>query len=645
MAIGSIGVTRVSHNMRSLSLIESLRRGQVALYSEQNRLSVGRKFLTPSEDPAAAAQTLHMTEILDQREQLVLNVQTGDNLLSAADKALTDVNDLLVEAHAIASQNLGSLAGPDERKAAAEIVSSILDQLVVVANRQFQGRYLFAGRDSGNQPFVHAPGGVAYVGDMGELSVRVSEDELEAVSFSGDEVFGALSGRVGSLVNLDPRLTANTRLEDLAGANNLGVRTGQLILNEEGGAGRFQVDLSTADTMGDVVDLINQAATAAGAALTAALTDDGLQITPGGSPVSIEDTSTGIVAADLGILTPVAQAAPIVGADLNVRLTATTRVDDLMNGAGVNLADGIVIINGAQTVTVDLSGAQTVQDVLNQINNARVDVRAVINDAGDGIDVLNLVSGTSMSVGENGGTTAAELGIRSFDSDTLLSQLNDGRGVENIPGETDFRVIAKDGSTVDVSIDGAETIGDVIDAINDAATNAGVDITASLALVGNGIRIEDGTGGAGNLSVTRLNLSYAMDDLGLGKTVADPAVELVSDDTNLIRAGSVFTALYDLDEALRSNDDRGISMAAEKLNIFMDDMIQVRGVIGARSKSFQDRLTQMDQAKFATEEYLSNISELDYTESITNFQMIQTALQASMMTGSQLMKLSLMDYM
>ena len=32
----------------------------------------------------------------------------------------------------------------------------------------------------------------------------------------------------------------------------MGVRTGQLIITEQGGAGRFQVDLSTADTMGDV---------------------------------------------------------------------------------------------------------------------------------------------------------------------------------------------------------------------------------------------------------------------------------------------------------------------------------------------------------------------------------------------------------
>jgi flagellar hook-associated protein 3 FlgL len=77
----------------------------------------------------------------------------------------------------------------------------------------------------------------------------------------------------------------------------------------------------------------------------------------------------------------------------------------------------------------------------------------------------------------------------------------------------------------------------------------------------------------------------------------------------------------------------------------MEDVTRVRGVIGSRSKGFQDRLTQMEDAKYATQEYLSRIKDLDYAESVTSFQMAQTALQASMMTGSTLMNLSLIDYL
>jgi len=644
MAIGPINITRVSHNMRSLSLFESLQRGQVTLYDEQNRVASGRRYLSPSEDPASAAQVLRMTEILDQREQLVLNVRHGDNLLMAADTALTEANNLLVEAHSIASQHLGTLSDAEQRQAAAELVSAIIDQLVNVGNREYMGRYIFAGRNSGSQPFTYATGGIAYTGDAGQLSVRVGEQELDDVSFSGDAVFGALSGRVGGLVDLNPRLRPETRLEDLDGANQKGIRREHLIIVEEGGAGRFLVDLTEADTMADVVDFINEAATAAGAALTASLTDTGLEITPGGFAVSVTDTSTGLIASDLGVLTPVAQTDPITGADLNVRVTATTPISELMAGAGVDLTDSILIRNGADEVVVELSGAETVQDVLNLINNARVNVRAIINEEGTGIEVINLVSGTSMSIGENGGLTATALGIRSLDRDTPLSELNDGRGVETKEGEDDIRITAKDGSTVDVNLDGAETIGDVIDLINAAATAAGVAIEAGLALVGNGIRIEDTTGGAGELVVSRLNYSYAIDDLGLEQVARGANTEVVSDDTNGIRADSVLSALYDLEHALREDDELGITMAADRLNEFMDDFLEARGVIGARSKGFSDRLTQMEDATYATQEYVSKLRDLDYTEAITRFQPAQVALQASLMTGSRLMSLSLMDY-
>jgi flagellar hook-associated protein 3 FlgL len=644
MAIGPINITRVSHNMRSLSLFESLQRGQVTLYDEQNRVASGRRYLSPSEDPASAAQVLRMTEILDQREQLVLNVRHGDNLLMAADTALTEANDLLVEAHSIASQHLGTLSDAEQRQAAAELVSAIIDQLVNVGNREYMGRYIFAGRNSGLQPFTYARGGIAYTGDAGQLSVRVGAQELEDVSFSGHAVFGALSGRVGGLVDLDPRLRPETRLEDLDGANQKGIRREHLVIVEEGGAGRFLVDLTQADTMADVVDFINDAAEAAGAALTASLTDTGLEITPAGFAVSVTDTSTGLIASDLGVLTPVAQTDPITGADLNVRVTATTPIAELMAGAGVDLTDSILIRNGADEAVVDLSGAETVQDVLNRINNARVNVWAVINEAGTGIEVINLVSGTAMSIGENGGLTATALGIRSLDRDTSLSSLNDGRSVETKEGEDDIRITAKDGSTVDVNLDGVETIGDVIDRINDAATAAGVAIEAGLALVGNGIRIADTTGGAGDLVVSRLNYSYAIDDLGLEQVARGANAEVVSDDTNGVRADSVLTALYDLEHALRENNELGITLAADRLNAFMDDFLEARGVIGARSRGFSDRLTQMENAKYATQEYLSKLRDLDYTEAITRFQSTQVALQASLMTGSRLMSLSLMDY-
>ena len=144
------------------------------------------------------------------------------------------------------------------------------------------------------------------------------------------------------------------------------------------------------------------------------LSETGLVITPGGSDISVADTGTGVLASDLGILTGGTVSTAIIGADLGARLTQLTSVTAVTGSAGLDLASGLVITNGSETATIDISDAATMQDIINEINNADVFVLARINDDRTGIDLFNQVSGTSLSVAENGGTTAADLTTRSY---------------------------------------------------------------------------------------------------------------------------------------------------------------------------------------------------------------------------------------
>ncbi|MCB9850081.1 MAG: hypothetical protein H6817_05190 [Phycisphaerales bacterium] len=645
MAIQSINVNRVSNTLRTDTLLSTLRQSTLSLFTEQNRISSGRQFLAPSDDPGRAARALNLTEILEQQDQLLTNIRHGGNVLDAADSAMAEANDLVNEAHSIASAHIGTLSSADERAAAAEVVASIREQLIAVGNRTFEGRYLFAGRKTDTQPFVNALNGAAFLGDTGDIFTRTDVNELKEINAGGDLIFGALSSSVQGFADLDPRLTADTRLEDLTGATNQGVRLGTFEIVEDGSA-PVTINLTGADTIGDVVDKINAAATDAGASFTAAVTDTGISITPGGPAIIVRNVSTGTTASDLGIVASTATNAVIAGADLGPALTRTTLISDLAGGLGLDLSAGLIISNGELSQTVDLSTAQTVQDVLNAINNAGLYARAEINESGTGINVINTVSGTTMTIGENGGTAATALGIRSFHDGSSLAELNNGQGVRTVAGETDMRITAKDGSTFDVNLDGANTITDVLDAINTAAANAGVAVTAELTDTGNGIRMADATGGAGTLSVSRLNNSFAIDDLGLfNKFASNASTELVGDDVNGARANGLLTALYDLEQAMRSDDSQGMSIAAEDINTHLEQFSKARGIVGARAAAMQDRLTQTENAVFATQELLSEVQDLDYTEAVTKFQQAQTALQASLLTGSQLLNTSLLDFL
>ncbi|HQU41434.1 MAG: flagellar hook-associated protein 3 [Planctomycetia bacterium 21-64-5] len=200
-------------------------------------------------------------------------------------------------------------------------------------------------------------------------------------------------------------------------------------------------------------------------------------------------------------------------------LTDPSASGTLSGGSGVafDQNSGIQIVNGGKTYTVSFAGDKTVEDLLNSINTSGASVLAAINPAGTGINVQSRLSGSDFSIGENGGQTATELGIRTLTSTTPLADLNYGQGVGHTTGG-DFTVQRKDGVTFTVDISSAKTLGDVINLINNNATNtgSGVPVLAQLNSYGNGIELVDNDpSSTAALSVSAVSPSTAAKDLGL----------------------------------------------------------------------------------------------------------------------------------
>ncbi len=650
MAITPINIARVSSSLQTLSLLSSLRNNTLDMFLEQNRLSSGRKLNAPSEDPVGAAKAVQLSQILERQEQILANIRHADGVLTATDVGIQDVNDLLIDAHAIALEMVNSHADQDQRESQAELIRAMIDQMVTIGNRQYKGIYLFGGQQTQSPPFTQIFGGVEYVGDTNSLTTSVDETLDPKINLDGAELFGSLTGIHEGYVDLDPILTADTRLADLHGAAGTGIQKSYVKFTLDSPDLSFTVDLRSADTVGDVVDLINQAAKNAGltvgagsdffAEINAAGT--GIDLSISGSDLTVEEVGQTTTARDLGILGT--GAATISGDDLNPKLTPRTTLDSLLGGTGLVLGS-LQVTNGGQSATVDLSAAETIGDVINAIESTGLQVRVRIDQENGSLDVVNISSGTRMSIGEAGGDTATQLGIRTLYGGTELSTLNDGKGVSFKDGQDDFRIIAKDGQIVNVNLDGATTLQDVLDTINAAAGAAGVSVTASLPPTGNGILITDATGGTGTLRIERQNFSSAIDDLGLNTTVTNAGdTELFSNDPGTVRVDSVFTALIDLFDSLKAGDVQAITDAGERINAFIDQTNRLQGVMGARSRAMNTRLELTEDAVVSSTALLSEVQDLDYTEAVTRFQQAQTALQANLLTGSRILQLSLLDF-
>ena len=225
-----------------------------------------------------------------------------------------------------------------------------------------------------------------------------------------------------------------------------------------------------------------------------------------------------------------ATATTVAGADIDPLLTELTDVSAL--GAAVDFAGGLKITQGGQTKVADFSASTTVQDMMNQVDQLNLGLRLQINDSGTGLNLFSEVSGVQLSVGENaGGTTAQDLGLRTFDLGTQLADFRLGLGVEVQQGVDDFAIELHDGRTFAVNLDGLSTVGQVISTIQAAAAttipplvvgdpgDGGTDLNVGLAPDGNGFQFEDNTAGPNDFRVLNLGLSLAATHLGIHENV------------------------------------------------------------------------------------------------------------------------------
>lgn len=326
------------------------------------------------------------------------------------------------------------------------------------------------------------------------------------------------------------------------------------------------------------------------------------------------------------------------------------------SGEEFDQASGLQIVNAGETFTISLAGAETIEDLLNILNSSGAGVVAEINASRTGIDIRSRVSGADFAIGENGGTTASQLGVRSFTAQTPLEDLNYGQGVTDSEG-TDFVITRADGVELEIDVSGLHTIGEVLQAINEhpantpSAPGGSPSLVARLAAYGNGIELVDSSVGPGSLTVSRPFSSSAAVELGLiaeGQDVAvaagSPGV-LTGADVGKLEAKGVFTALLRLKSGLEDNDLKTIQRAIDMLDATSQDVNYARAELGARQQRLDGISTRLEDEDVQLREVLSQEYDADLAEVISNLTARQLALEASLQSTAQISKLTLLNYL
>ncbi len=350
--------------------------------------------------------------------------------------------------------------------------------------------------------------------------------------------------------------------------------------------------------------------------------------------------------APLDVTTPSLSGSGIVDPDA---LTTTT------SGTGEALdPSGLIIFQDGQSFPVTLAGVETVDDLINAINDSGADVLVAINEAGTAIDVRSRVSGVDFSIGENGGRTAEQLGLRTLTRETRLDQLNYGRGVSTYGGP-DLIIRRRDGVELSIDLTGAQTVGDVLDRINGHPNNLdpATAVVAKFVDFGNGIEIVDpNTAGPDTLQVRRQSPSQAAWDLGLIPTgqesLSGTAIggdQIVrGTDVRPLEAAGVFNTLLRLQRAVKEDDTAEIERLAGLLDSDLDRSSLQRALIGTRAQTVDALSTRLENERIEVQEVLSEKLDTDFADAISRLTAEQIALQATMEMIGRTFRLTLLDF-
>lgn len=323
--------------------------------------------------------------------------------------------------------------------------------------------------------------------------------------------------------------------------------------------GGSQVDEET--TLGEVLELINSAEPGK---LQVGIAPDGdrlvlSDLTGGPGSFRVRPLYESRALADLGLDLPA-----VDGAITGRRILAggkTALLSSLNGGNGLGqLGDLQLTDRSGASATVDLAGAETLEQVIETINSAGVGIVARVNHARNGIELVDVTgasAGNLIIAGADATATAEKLQIAVDDDvlqvdsgdlhlkiiaeNTRLSDLNGGSGV----AQGTLTITDADGrrAALDLRSRDTETVGDVIRAINGLPLS----VFAELNPTGDGIRIRDTGGGPGTLSVKEGTSTTAAD---LHLLAAATEIDLGGTPTQVIDGATTHVIELDEDDSL-----------------------------------------------------------------------------------------------
>lgn len=216
---------RVTTRMMSEHAITQMSDSLEALNRLQDKVSSGKKFQNPSDDPISASLSLNLKSSLKAMDDYKSTAALANDFMSASEVAFQQMEDLSNRVQTLVQRGLNDTLGANERaNSLAPELDTLLNEGVATANASQNGQYVFSGYNVNTPTFVLTnPNTVTYQGstglpgDTGIMTRAIGPGKNITINYLGKDVFQSF---FNSIIQARNALQANdtTTLRTALGA-------------------------------------------------------------------------------------------------------------------------------------------------------------------------------------------------------------------------------------------------------------------------------------------------------------------------------------------------------------------------------------------------------------------------------------------
>jgi flagellar hook-associated protein 3 FlgL len=190
-----------------VNLSSALDQTQATQQQLSEELSSGLSFNSIGQDPVAAAENVQLLNQIKSDDSFTQTTSLTQGMLQVTDSALGSVVTQLNQALSLAAQANNGTLNPSDLKAISNQIAGIRDEVLSLANTNYQGQYVFGGSQTSSAPFTlnnsTAPATVTYNGDANVDSLVTPNGQSIQLNLPGNQVFTSATANVlGTLNNL-----------------------------------------------------------------------------------------------------------------------------------------------------------------------------------------------------------------------------------------------------------------------------------------------------------------------------------------------------------------------------------------------------------------------------------------------------------